>query len=65
MRLDERCVILDGIRVDFADGWGLLRASNTTPKLILRFEAESEQALAEIQQLFQAELSRLEPDISF
>lgn len=44
--------VLDGIRVDFADGWGLIRASNTTPALLLRFEASSRQALQGIQALF-------------
>ncbi len=62
---DARISQIDGVRVDLPDGWGLLRASNTTPRLILRFEAESEQALAGIKQLFQAELLRLEPDLSF
>jgi len=39
-------VTLDGVRMSFADGWGLLRASNTQPVLVLRFEAGSEQALS-------------------
>ncbi|HKK33652.1 MAG TPA: phosphomannomutase/phosphoglucomutase [Desulfomicrobiaceae bacterium] len=39
---------IDGVRLTFADGWALLRASNTQPVLVLRFEAESEQRLAEI-----------------
>jgi len=37
---------LDGVRISFADGWGLLRASNTQPVLVMRFEAGSEAALA-------------------
>jgi phosphomannomutase/phosphoglucomutase len=37
---------LDGVRITFPDGWGLVRASNTQPVLVLRFEAEHEQALA-------------------
>jgi len=44
--------VLDGIRVDFADGWGLIRASNTTPALLLRFEATSRHALLAIQSMF-------------
>ena len=36
---------MDGIRVDFADGWGLLRASNTSPALTARFEASTQEAL--------------------
>ena len=40
---------IDGIRVDFDDGWGLVRASNTTPCLVLRFEADNQEALDRIQ----------------
>ena len=54
----------DGIRIDFADGWGLVRASNTSPKLSLRFEAETESALTRIKCLFKRELERIEPDLS-
>ena len=36
---------IDGVRVEFGDGWGLLRASNTQPVLVLRFEAPSQQIL--------------------
>lgn len=48
----KRCVI-DGIRMDYADGWGLCRASNTSPKLVLRFEANNPAALERIQSLFE------------
>ena len=44
--------VMDGIRVDFPDGWGLIRASNTTPALLLRFEANSRKSLEIIQTLF-------------
>lgn len=44
--------IMDGMRVDFPDGWGLIRASNTTPALLLRFEANSHESLKTIQMLF-------------
>lgn len=54
----------DGIRIDFADGWGLVRASNTSPKLSLRFEAETESALARIKCLFKRELERIEPGLA-
>ena len=40
---------LDGIRVDFPDGWGLVRASNTTPVLVLRFEGQTQLALDRIE----------------
>ena len=39
----------DGLRATFENGWGLLRASNTTPKLVLRFEANSQESLEKIQ----------------
>jgi phosphomannomutase/phosphoglucomutase len=54
---------IDGVRVDYADGWGLCRASNTTPVLVLRFEAESEQSLARIQGIFRDQLLKVAPDL--
>ncbi len=45
---------IDGIRMDYADGWGLCRASNTSPKLVLRFEADNEDALGRIRSLFES-----------
>jgi phosphomannomutase/phosphoglucomutase len=47
-----RVIDIDGVRVDFDDGWGLIRASNTQPVLVLRFEARTEQRLEEIRKLF-------------
>lgn len=55
---------IDGLRVDYPDGWGLVRASNTTPSLVLRFEADDEQGLARIQEVFRSELLALEPGLS-
>ena len=52
---------LDGIRADFAHGWGLVRASNTTPNLVLRFEADSPAELEAIQSEFRTRLSALLP----
>ncbi|OGT21592.1 MAG: phosphoglucomutase [Gammaproteobacteria bacterium RIFCSPHIGHO2_02_FULL_42_13] len=51
---------LDGLRVDYPDGWGLIRSSNTTPYLILRFEAKDEIELKRIQDLFRQELIKLD-----
>jgi phosphomannomutase / phosphoglucomutase len=48
---------IDGVRVTFADGWGLMRASNTQPVVVLRFEAESEGRLNEIEGLFRKKLA--------
>ncbi|MBN1571654.1 MAG: phosphomannomutase/phosphoglucomutase [Deltaproteobacteria bacterium] len=50
---------IDGVRVDFADGWGLIRASNTEPALVMRFEAETEERLGEIEAFFKGELERV------
>jgi phosphomannomutase/phosphoglucomutase len=55
---------LDGIRVDFSDGWGLLRASNTSPCLTARFEADSLEILEEIKQAFRAQINRADPDLA-
>jgi len=53
---------IDGARVVFADGWGLVRASNTQPVLVLRFEARAPERLAEIRALFYDRLARY-PDV--
>ncbi|UOS98841.1 phosphomannomutase/phosphoglucomutase [Xanthomonas arboricola] len=57
-----RLSTIDGLRADFADGWGLVRASNTTPILVLRFEADTEAALQRIRGLFRSQLQALLPD---
>jgi phosphomannomutase/phosphoglucomutase len=49
---------LDGVRAVFPDGWGLVRASNTQPVLVLRFEAKTQERLAAIQKLFFDQLRR-------
>ena len=53
---------VDGLRVDFADGFGLIRASNTTPVLVLRFEGQSAAALERVQKGFMAALRSVKPD---
>jgi len=58
--LEGKRTTLDGLRVDFAKGWGLVRASNTSAALTLRFEAESETVLTSIQQLFKRELLKVD-----
>ena len=50
------CVDIDGVRVNFEDGWGLVRASNTQPVLVMRFEATSQKRVEEIEKLFRDEL---------
>jgi len=54
---------LDGARVDYPKGWGLVRASNTTPVLVLRFEAETAEELQRIQEVFRAQLYNVAPDL--
>jgi phosphomannomutase / phosphoglucomutase len=56
---------IDGVRVDYPDGWGLIRASNTSPVLSLRFEADGQEALDRIQTLFQSQLSAIDPELRF
>ncbi|MFO1473160.1 MAG: phosphomannomutase/phosphoglucomutase [Lysobacterales bacterium] len=60
---NARASTIDGLRVDFADGWGLVRASNTTPVLVMRFDADSEEALKRIQGEFRAQLLALDPEL--
>ncbi len=55
---------LDGVRVDYPKGWGLVRASNTTPVLVLRFEAETEEELTRIKEVFRAQLYNVAPDLN-
>lgn len=55
---------IDGLRADYLHGWGLVRASNTIPGLTLRFEADSEQELHNIQQLFKEQLLRIKPTLT-
>jgi phosphomannomutase/phosphoglucomutase len=54
---------IDGIRADWPYGWGLVRASNTTPVLVLRFEADSESQLAEIKNQFREQMLALRNDL--
>ena len=53
---------IDGVRVDWPDGFGLIRASNTTPVLVLRFEGHTPAALARIEGEMLALLRRVKPD---
>ena len=59
----QEIITLDGVRVEYADGFGLARSSNTTPVIVLRFEADSAAALARIQSQFARELQKLKPDV--
>jgi phosphomannomutase/phosphoglucomutase len=61
---DARVSNIDGVRVDWKDGWGLVRASNTTPSLVLRFEGDDEQVLARIKETFRKLLLDKYPELS-
>lgn len=57
---DAELIVIDGLRVEFASGWGLVRASNTTPCLVARFEAQDDLALRDIQAQFKTQLQALD-----
>ncbi len=59
-----RITNIDGVRVDFPNGWGLVRASNTSANLTLRFEADDAEALHTIQAVMVKELRKVDPSIS-
>jgi phosphomannomutase / phosphoglucomutase len=58
-RKQHDVIDIDGVRVNFGDGWGLVRASNTQPALVMRFEAKSPERLAEIRATFEDKLKEL------
>jgi phosphomannomutase/phosphoglucomutase len=58
----EQVVTIDGLRVEYADGFGLARPSNTTPVVVMRFEGDSPAALARIQQAFKEAILAAKPD---
>lgn len=60
---DAERITIDGLRVEFFDGWGLVRPSNTSPYLILRFEADDEAALDRIKNLFRQQLLGINPSL--
>jgi phosphomannomutase len=62
---DAEIGTIDGIRADYADGFGLVRASNTTPVLVLRFEGHTAEALARIQAQFLSLLREVLPEATF
>ncbi|WP_306673764.1 phosphomannomutase/phosphoglucomutase [Tahibacter caeni] len=58
-----RVTTIDGVRADWPDGWGLVRASNTTPVLVLRFDADNEGSLRRIQDVFRRQLLALDANL--
>ncbi len=61
---DAEVTTIDGLRADFPDGWGLVRASNTTPCLVLRFEADDQEALMRIQDQFRQAMLATDPGLT-
>ncbi|MCK5870504.1 MAG: phosphomannomutase/phosphoglucomutase, partial [Methyloprofundus sp.] len=61
---DGRITDIDGLRIDFTDGFGLIRASNTTPSLVVRFEGETEEILMRIQDQFRQLILEIKPEIA-
>ncbi|RQS27396.1 phosphomannomutase/phosphoglucomutase, partial [Burkholderia sp. Bp8989] len=59
----DEVVTIDGLRVEYPDGFGLARSSNTTPVVVLRFEAETKEGLERIQADFRRVLTAAKPDV--
>ncbi|MCN4144294.1 MAG: phosphomannomutase/phosphoglucomutase [Thiohalomonas sp.] len=62
---DGKIITIDGIRVEYSDGWGLVRSSNTSENLTMRFEAENEAALQRIAMTFKDAVLTIEPTLEF
>jgi len=60
---ERQRISIDGLRVEFDDGFGLVRASNTTPVLVCRFEGDSDAALARIQKEFSRAMRTVNADL--
>ena len=59
----EDVILIDGLRVEFKDGFALARSSNTTPVVVLRIEGDSETAFQRIKQLFFEKIQKIDPTI--
>lgn len=62
---DAKIITLDGLRVEYPYGWGLVRASNTGAELTMRFEAESEDQIHKLKALFTREIRKIDSSITF
>jgi phosphomannomutase/phosphoglucomutase len=60
---DAKIITIDGLRVEFPDSWAIVRASNTTPCLVVRFEADNQENLERIQQRIKQILLQVKPDL--
>ena len=61
---NARISTIDGLRADWSDGWGLVRASNTTPMLVMRFDAKDNEALARVKLAFREQLLKVDASLS-
>ena len=61
---DATLSTIDGVRADFADGWGLVRASNTTPALVIRFEAKDEHTLNQLKEIFKRQILAVDASVN-
>jgi len=59
-----KLIDIDGVRVEFSHGWGLVRASNTTPNLVIRFEGDSEESINNIKQLFKQQMLMVDSSLN-
>lgn len=64
LKKEYEVIDIDGVRIEFPDGWGLIRASNTQPALVLRFEAESKERLDEIRSLIEKSLNQVKASLA-
>ena len=60
---EANLTMIDGVRADYADGWGLVRASNTTPCLVLRFEGQTKEAMMNVQARFKKVIQAIDPTL--
>jgi phosphomannomutase / phosphoglucomutase len=60
---DATLITIDGVRADWSDGWGLVRPSNTTPVLVLRFDADNDAALRRIKDAFREQMLAVDPTL--
>ncbi len=60
---NAKITTIDGIRADYKNGWGLVRASNTTPSLVIRFEADDESVIEKIKNDFRQQMSKTDSDL--
>ena len=61
---EGKMIDIDGVRVEYADGWGLVRASNTTPNLVIRFEGESLEVIERIKKIFKQQLLMVDSSLN-